>query len=286
MKLRRFFSLLLLCLSIAFAHRATLADTLKLKSGEVVKGRVISYNNNIFTVEMKFGSFSKVRASIDVRDIETIEFDGQSDTQTSSNTPAPSPTVRPPQSSPASSSSTPTTSKSSPPSSPYLPTATSTPVTTASRPPATNPKSDPLNNDDITTETPTSKGKPATTIPTIPRDFVVTVPAKDDWTYANISVKRGDKIQLNATGKVKLSSSKESGPDGISLDDKNKLILDKPTGSLIAVIGDENDDFIYIGNQKEFIAARDGKLFLSINEGDISDNEGAFTVRVRVEPSK
>ena len=51
-----------------------------------------------------------------------------------------------------------------------------------------------------------------------------------------------------------------------------------PTGALIAVIGDDNDDFISIG------ARRDGVLFLGINEGNLSDNTGAYDVVIEAEP--
>jgi hypothetical protein len=57
-----------------------------------------------------------------------------------------------------------------------------------------------------------------------------------------------------------------------------------PTGALIAVIGDDNNDFIYIGRERTFIAQRDGALFLGLNEGDLSDNTGAFDVRIEISP--
>jgi hypothetical protein len=39
-----------------------------------------------------------------------------------------------------------------------------------------------------------------------------------------------------------------------------------PTGGLIAVIGDDNDDFIFIGKGHDFVAQRDGVLFLGIKK--------------------
>ena len=57
-----------------------------------------------------------------------------------------------------------------------------------------------------------------------------------------------------------------------------------PTGALIAVIGDDNNDFIYIGAEREFTAQRDGALFLGVNEGDLSDNSGSFTVKIEIRP--
>jgi hypothetical protein len=57
----------------------------------------------------------------------------------------------------------------------------------------------------------------------------------------------------------------------------------EPTGALIAVIGDDNDDFIFIGSRREIIAQRDGVLFLGVNEGNLNDNTGAFDVVIEAE---
>jgi hypothetical protein len=57
-----------------------------------------------------------------------------------------------------------------------------------------------------------------------------------------------------------------------------------PTGALIAVVGDDNNDFIYIGAEREFTATRDGALFLGVNEGHLDDNSGAYSVKIEVIP--
>ena len=53
----------------------------------------------------------------------------------------------------------------------------------------------------------------------------------------------------------------------------------------IAVIGDDNNEFIYVGASREFVAARDGALFLGVNEGNLNDNSGAFDVTVEIVPN-
>ncbi len=70
---------------------------------------------------------------------------------------------------------------------------------------------------------------------------------------------------------------------GIAEDDPEKLMPGRPTGALIAVIGDDNDDYIFIGNLREFVAQRSGKLYLGINEGDLSDNSGSYEAQVEVQ---
>jgi hypothetical protein len=57
----------------------------------------------------------------------------------------------------------------------------------------------------------------------------------------------------------------------------------QPTGGLICVIGDDNDDFIFIGKSRDFVAQRDGVLFLGVNEGNLADNTGIFDVVIEAE---
>lgn len=105
------------------------------------------------------------------------------------------------------------------------------------------------------------------------------------WTSAGFVVKKGQKIRVVGRGQIYLGNGNFCGPEGMrTLKDPDKLISDKPTGALIAVIGDDNNDFIFIGAQNEFIAQRDGTLFLGVNEGNLDDNSGAFDVTVEIEP--
>ena len=48
------------------------------------------------------------------------------------------------------------------------------------------------------------------------------------------------------------------------------------------MIGDDNNEFIYIGANREFVADRDGALFLGVNEGNLDDNSGAYEVKVEI----
>lgn len=136
---------------------------------------------------------------------------------------------------------------------------------------------------------PVGEDQPASADPTKPAPvrIPVTVMADDTsngWTNAGWVVKKGQKIRIISNGRISLGNGRTSGPQGIStLPDPNKLIKDRPTGSLIAVIGDDNNDFIFIGENREFVAQRDGSLFLGVNEGNLSDNSGSFDVIVEVE---
>jgi len=52
------------------------------------------------------------------------------------------------------------------------------------------------------------------------------------------------------------------------------------------VIGADNDDFIFIGSSAEFVAARDGLLFLSVNEGNLSDNSGSYKAAIELQSQR
>jgi hypothetical protein len=102
-------------------------------------------------------------------------------------------------------------------------------------------------------------------------------------------VKRGDRIRINASGNVTLDpvSGRSTGPEGLTEStDAKKLMPDQPTGALIGVIGADNDDFIFIGRSSEFTAARDGLLFLSVNEGNLADNTGTYKAVIEIQSQK
>ena len=68
-----------------------------------------------------------------------------------------------------------------------------------------------------------------------------------------------------------------------TIPDNDKLVRNEATGALIAVIGDDNDDFILVGGRRDFVAQRDGVLFLGVNEGDLKDNTGSYDVVIEAE---
>jgi len=105
------------------------------------------------------------------------------------------------------------------------------------------------------------------------------------WTNSGWVVKKGQKIRISGTGEVSIGGGKMTGPGGLyDIDDNSKLLKSVPTGALIAVIGDDNNEFIYIGTEREFVASRDGSLFLGLNEGNLNDNKGSFDVKVEISP--
>ena len=110
--------------------------------------------------------------------------------------------------------------------------------------------------------------------------------ASNGWTNSGLVVRRGQRLRISASGRVSLGTNRYATPDGLpNIPDRDKLMRNQPTGGLIAVIGDDNDDFIFVGRGRDFVAQRDGVLFLGVNEGNLSDNSGNFDVVIEAEAS-
>jgi len=310
-------------LTLALLLSTVQADTIRLKNGSVIKGKVTSFADDQFTVLLDTGSGrSKSKATLDIADIAKIDFDS-------------SPAV-------ANDTSAPThdTNTDSRPTEESRPTATKEPVKENPKdnlreappvdpsfnarnsknrknapkndPKQTEPKAEPkvteskaepkveVINTSTDSQPPATEGTP-TEKPSAPdtppaeaprklagaRTVNVEVAAKRDWTSTGVIVKRGDRVRITATGNITLDASGQSaGPDGVDSPDSRKLMSDKPTGGLIGVIGADNDDFMFIGRTLEFTANRDGLLFLSVNEGTLSDNSGSFKTVIEVQAAR
>ena len=264
----------LLILILVAAGSTTLADTLHLKNGSVIKGKVTSFVDDQFIVMLDTGSGRLLsKATIYIGDVAKIDFDSSSgvadggEISTPTNTPS---TVR--ESNPTESSISRISQSENPRSGSDAPTSTETsserPIVPASTEPAPGTR---------------AAKKPAVPVLTATIDVM----AKKDWTSTGLIVRRGDRINITASGNVTLdpSSSALSGPDGTEIADAKKLMPDKPTGALIAVISSDNDDFLFVGRAAEFVASRDGLLFLSVNEGNLADNSGAYKATIEVAQS-
>ena len=226
-----------------------LADTIRLKDGSVIRGQIVSFKNEQFTILVGSGQRGrKSRITVYMEDVDSIEFD----------------------SAPADEANNTSTANNEPPNQPPANTRTNNP-----RP--SNPA-------------PTQTANPNTSAnPNPPQFFNVNVRVRADnstngWTNSGLVVRRGQRLRISATGRVNLGAKGSSTADGLpSVQDREKLMRTQPTGGLIAVIGDDNDEFIFIGSSRDFVAQRDGVLFLGVNEGNLSDNSGTFEVVIEAE---
>jgi hypothetical protein len=233
-----------------------LADTIRMKDGNVIRGRVIGFKNQEFTVLVGSG---RSRSIISVDDIESIEFDSATtaaaaslandDTQPTNTTPVYQGPRNPPSSD------------------------------TGRTPVRTNPQSAPSTSPTFFTLKVAVHAKQCS-VPVQPSDICAT----NGWTNSGLVVRKGQRLRISATGRVSLGGGRFSTPAGMAgSPDSEKLMRNEATGALIAVIGDDNDDFLLIGTRRDFVSQRDGVLFLGLNEGNLSDNTGTYDVVVEAE---
>jgi len=106
----------------------------------------------------------------------------------------------------------------------------------------------------------------------------------DQWIRTNVEVRRGQRLRVEASGQIYLDGRYASGPDGINQRDPNSPLPEQRDGALIAAIGSEPDSIpVLIGRSKEFIAERDGRLYLTANHWDTTGARGRYNVRIWVE---
>jgi hypothetical protein len=246
--MKRILRLLLAFACLVSFVSPSLADTIRLKDGSVIRGRVVGFKDQQFTIAMGGGTKGRRGQTIVyVEDVESIEFDGNTESGGS-----PTGNVGASETSPS----------------------TSQPV----RP---NP-----NDSSVSIPRPVDTQPTASSSPTF---FTIKVTVRADnanngWTNSGLVVRKGQRLRISASGRVSLGRSRFSTPAGVStIPDNDKLMRNEPTGSLIGVIGDDNDDFLLIGTRRDFVAQRDGVLFLGVNEGDLADNTGSYDIVIEAE---
>jgi len=227
-----------------------LADTIRLKDGSVIRGRVIGFKDQQFTILI--GGTAKGRrgqTTVYVEDVESIEFDSTPGANTSSD------------------------------------------ESVAQNNPPVNSSPRPQNNSPETSLPNTRPSDPGAMLPTSanPTFFTIKVSVRADnsnngWTNSGLVVRKGQRLKISASGRASIGKGRYSTPAGVStIGDNDKLMRNESTGALIAVIGDDNDDFILIGPRRDFVAQRDGVLFLGVNEGDLADNTGTYDIVIEAE---
>jgi hypothetical protein len=111
----------------------------------------------------------------------------------------------------------------------------------------------------------------------------VDVSLGSNWIDSGVDVKRGERIRVDASGTIYAGRSRIT-PAGLSTTDPSAPLPRAAEGELIGVIGNDYDaPIIEIGSGREFVADRDGRLYLTINRGNYTDARGAFNVRIRKE---
>ena len=251
-------TILIFCLIFSLSASA-FADTIRLKDGSIIKGRIINFDNGSFTVIVGEGSRQR-QMTFQAADVASIAFDKQESPVDVVNA-----------------SGSPNYTKDTSGNDTVITVGNNNPKTPS---PTVNTNS---NNDDDTADEPSDDNAPANVPPIRVDAKVLADNTANGWSNSGWVVRKGQRIRITSNGRISLGSGRYTTAGGLSsLPDAEKLIKDKPTGGLVAVIGDDNNDFIFIGETNEFIATRDGALFLGINEGNLNDNSGAFDIKIEI----
>lgn len=104
-----------------------------------------------------------------------------------------------------------------------------------------------------------------------------------DWIDSGIDVRRGERIQISASGIILVGRSRIT-PDGLRTTDPTSPLPNAAEGKLIGAIGnDPNAPILELGASHEFVAEKDGRLFLTSNRGSYIDARGSFAVQIKRE---
>jgi hypothetical protein len=109
---------------------------------------------------------------------------------------------------------------------------------------------------------------------------VITVSSRQLWTPTGLMVRRGERLGLNSTGQIRLSTGGQSmSPDGSGQTDPGAPLPQTFSGALIGRVN--NGRPFPIGTQSEIEMPDSGQFILGINDSVVSDNDGAFRVEMR-----
>jgi len=255
---------------------AVLGDTIRLKDGSVIKGQVVGFKDQQFVVLLGNGEKGRrSRITVYMEDVESIDFD--STNLNASSSPGPS------NSSDDNSRSTQDSSRSTQDNSRSTQDSSRSTENEPTRP-SNSGGNYPRNSGGNSG----SSGGNSNSSPN-PSFFTVNAHVRGDnaangWANTGLVVRKGQRIRISASGRVGIGNGRFSTPAGLpTLPDGDKLMRNEATGALIAVVGDDNDDFILVGTRREFTALRDGVLFLGVNEGNLNDNTGSYDAVIEAE---
>jgi hypothetical protein len=111
----------------------------------------------------------------------------------------------------------------------------------------------------------------------------VQVTLDSNWTDSGVDLRRGERVQVSASGVITAGRARIT-PDGLRSTDPNAPLPRAAEGELIGAVGDDSRaPILELGSTREFTADRDGRLYLTSNRGTFNDARGSFTVQIKHE---
>jgi hypothetical protein len=114
------------------------------------------------------------------------------------------------------------------------------------------------------------------------REREINVSSVMPWTDVGVTVRAGQAVYFNATGRVRWGPGRQDGPAGENGSPRNESrpIPSRPAAGLIGRVG-EGDEVFFIGAETGTIRMRSGgRLYLGINDDMLGDNSGTFRVTI------
>ena len=113
----------------------------------------------------------------------------------------------------------------------------------------------------------------------------VQVGLESNWIDSGVFLRRGERVQVSASGVITVGRSRIT-PDGLRSTDPSAPLPSAGEGKLIGAIGnDSRSPILELGSSQEFTADRNGRLFLTANRGSFADARGTFSVQIKRERS-
>ncbi|HYY56394.1 MAG TPA: hypothetical protein VE842_03625, partial [Pyrinomonadaceae bacterium] len=106
-----------------------------------------------------------------------------------------------------------------------------------------------------------------------------------NWIDSGVDLRRGERVQIRASGTIYANRTRIT-PDGLprSTEDPTAPLPRAAEGVLIgAVSNDPTAPILELGLSREFVADRDGRLYLTANRSAYTDARGSFSVQIRTE---
>lgn len=109
------------------------------------------------------------------------------------------------------------------------------------------------------------------------------------WTATGITVRQGQTVQFESGGEIKLNKEgyMVARPAGSTENtfDKKAPLPNVPVGALIGRIGQSRllARPFAIGDRTSLNMPASGELFLGVNDSNLTDNSGSFTVRIKAD---
>jgi hypothetical protein len=104
------------------------------------------------------------------------------------------------------------------------------------------------------------------------------------WTDTGLDVRAGQMLTFDADGEVRLSDNAGdfASPGGSQTGRRaaDSPVRNAPAGGLIARVGNGNP--VYVGGRTAVRVPSSGRLYLSVNDDYLADNQGEYRVTINV----